>query len=108
MHHNEPRPDRQPEAQSVKTVKKESEDTDEMMLQVTAEPGTSEDKPVADDDESDAESEKGYKDICSPRVSVCLSVCLSVRLLSGCGISCSMSCQLQSNNTCIQSVFVLE
>lgn len=107
MHHNEPRPDRQPEAQSVKTVKKESEDTDEMMLQVTAEPGTSEDKPVADADESDAESEKGCKDICSPRVSVCLSVCLL-----GCsqdvGFSCSMTCQLQSNNTCIQSVFVLE
>ncbi|KAG1973199.1 AT-rich interactive domain-containing protein 4A [Pimephales promelas] len=67
VHHNEPRPDRQPEAQSIKTVKKESEDTDEMMLQVTAEPGTSEDKPVADADESDAESEKGCKDICSPR-----------------------------------------
>ncbi|KAK7152684.1 hypothetical protein R3I93_010794 [Phoxinus phoxinus] len=67
VHHNEPRPDRQPEAQSVKTVKKESEDTDEMMLQVTAEPGTSEDKPVADADESDADSEKECKDICSPR-----------------------------------------
>lgn len=84
VHHNEPRPDSQPEAQSIKAVKKESEDADEMMQQVTAEPGTSEDKPAADADESDAESEKGRKDICSPRVSV--SVCLSVVLLSGCGI----------------------
>ncbi|XP_067224160.1 AT-rich interactive domain-containing protein 4A [Chanodichthys erythropterus] len=67
VHHNEPRPDSQPEAQSVKAVKKESEDADEMMQQVTAEPGTSEDKPAADADESDAESEKGRKDICSPR-----------------------------------------
>lgn len=75
MHHNEPRPDRQPEVQCVKTVKKESGDTDEMMQQVTAEPETSEDKPAADADESDAESEKGHKDICSPRVSVCLSFC---------------------------------
>uniref|UniRef100_A0A8C1WFC6 AT rich interactive domain 4A (RBP1-like) n=1 Tax=Cyprinus carpio TaxID=7962 RepID=A0A8C1WFC6_CYPCA len=65
VHHNEPRPDRQPEVQS--------------------EPETSEDKPAADADESDAESEKGHKDICSPRV----SVCLSVGLLSGCQISCS-------------------
>uniref|UniRef100_A0A8C1GRQ0 AT rich interactive domain 4A (RBP1-like) n=1 Tax=Cyprinus carpio TaxID=7962 RepID=A0A8C1GRQ0_CYPCA len=47
VHHNEPRPDRQPEVQS--------------------EPETSEDKPAADADESDAESEKGHKDICSPR-----------------------------------------
>ncbi|KAL1257565.1 hypothetical protein QQF64_010809 [Cirrhinus molitorella] len=67
VHHNEPRPDRPPEVQCVKTVKKENEDTDEMMQQVTAEPGTSEDKPAADADESDAESEKGRKDICSPR-----------------------------------------
>uniref|UniRef100_A0A8C1I9F8 AT rich interactive domain 4A (RBP1-like) n=1 Tax=Cyprinus carpio TaxID=7962 RepID=A0A8C1I9F8_CYPCA len=67
VHHNEPRPDRQPEVQCVKTVKKESGDTDEMMQQVTAEPETSEDKPAADADESDAESEKGHKDICSPR-----------------------------------------
>uniref|UniRef100_A0A671MBG6 AT-rich interactive domain-containing protein 4A-like n=1 Tax=Sinocyclocheilus anshuiensis TaxID=1608454 RepID=A0A671MBG6_9TELE len=55
VHHNEPRPDRQPEVQS--------------------EPETSEDKPAADADESDTESEKGHKDICSPRVSVCLSFC---------------------------------
>uniref|UniRef100_A0A9J8AQ58 AT-rich interactive domain 4A n=1 Tax=Cyprinus carpio carpio TaxID=630221 RepID=A0A9J8AQ58_CYPCA len=75
VHHNEPRPDRQPEVQCVKTVKKESEDPDEMMQQVTAELGTSEEKPAADADESDAESEKGCKDICSPRVSVCLSFC---------------------------------
>uniref|UniRef100_A0A671MFB5 AT-rich interactive domain-containing protein 4A-like n=1 Tax=Sinocyclocheilus anshuiensis TaxID=1608454 RepID=A0A671MFB5_9TELE len=68
VHHNEPRPDRQPEVQCVKTVKKESGDTDEMMQQVTAEPETSEDKPAADADESDTESEKGHKDICSPRV----------------------------------------
>uniref|UniRef100_A0A8C1GKG1 AT rich interactive domain 4A (RBP1-like) n=1 Tax=Cyprinus carpio TaxID=7962 RepID=A0A8C1GKG1_CYPCA len=67
VHHNEPRPDRQPEVQCVKTVKKESEDPDEMMQQVTAELGTSEEKPAADADESDAESEKGCKDICSPR-----------------------------------------
>uniref|UniRef100_A0A673MCQ3 AT-rich interactive domain-containing protein 4A-like n=1 Tax=Sinocyclocheilus rhinocerous TaxID=307959 RepID=A0A673MCQ3_9TELE len=67
VHHNEPRPDRQPEVQCVKTVKKESGDTDEMMQQVTAEPETSEDKPAADADESDTESEKGHKDICSPR-----------------------------------------
>uniref|UniRef100_A0A8C2H2H9 AT rich interactive domain 4A (RBP1-like) n=1 Tax=Cyprinus carpio TaxID=7962 RepID=A0A8C2H2H9_CYPCA len=67
VHHNEPRPDRQPEVQCVKTVKKESGETDEMMQQVTAEPETSEDKPAADADESDAESEKGHKDICSPR-----------------------------------------
>ncbi len=80
MHHNEPRPDCQLEVQCVKTAKKESEDTDEMMQQVTAEPGTNEDKPVADADESDAESEKGHKDICSPRVS------LSVGLLAGCRI----------------------
>lgn len=73
VHHNEPRPDRPPEVQCVKTVKKESEETDEMMQQVTAEPGTSEDKPAADADESDAESEKGRKDVCSPRVSVFLS-----------------------------------
>uniref|UniRef100_A0A673MDQ7 AT-rich interactive domain-containing protein 4A-like n=1 Tax=Sinocyclocheilus rhinocerous TaxID=307959 RepID=A0A673MDQ7_9TELE len=64
VHHNEPRPDRQPEVQS--------------------EPETSEDKPAADADESDTESEKGHKDICSPRV----SVCLSVGLLSRCRISC--------------------
>uniref|UniRef100_A0A9J7ZU14 AT-rich interactive domain 4A n=1 Tax=Cyprinus carpio carpio TaxID=630221 RepID=A0A9J7ZU14_CYPCA len=50
VHHNEPR-----------------EDPDEMMQQVTAELGTSEEKPAADADESDAESEKGCKDICSPR-----------------------------------------
>ncbi|KAI2654174.1 AT-rich interactive domain-containing protein 4A [Labeo rohita] len=67
VHHNEPRPDRPPEVQCVKTVKKESEETDEMMQQVTEEPGTSEDKPAADADESDAESEKGRKDVCSPR-----------------------------------------
>lgn len=106
VHHNEPRPDSQPEAQSVKAVKKESEDADEMMQQVTAEPGTSEDKPAADADESDAESEKGRKDICSPRVSVCLSVLLCCS--QDVGFSCSMTCQLHSNNTCIQSVFVLE
>uniref|UniRef100_A0A671LHN4 AT rich interactive domain 4A (RBP1-like) n=1 Tax=Sinocyclocheilus anshuiensis TaxID=1608454 RepID=A0A671LHN4_9TELE len=67
VHHNEPRPDPQPEVQCVKTSEKESEDPDEMMQQVTAEPGTSEEKPAADADESDAESEKGRKDICSPR-----------------------------------------
>lgn len=67
VHHNEPRPDVQPEVQSIKTVTKESENNDEMMQQVTAEPGTSEDKPAADADESDAESEKGRKDVCSPR-----------------------------------------
>uniref|UniRef100_A0A673IVJ4 AT-rich interactive domain-containing protein 4A-like n=1 Tax=Sinocyclocheilus rhinocerous TaxID=307959 RepID=A0A673IVJ4_9TELE len=72
VHHNEPRPDPQPEVQCVKTSEKESEDPDEMMQQVTVEPGTSEEKPAADADESDAESEKGLKDICSPRVSVCL------------------------------------
>uniref|UniRef100_A0A671LG09 AT rich interactive domain 4A (RBP1-like) n=1 Tax=Sinocyclocheilus anshuiensis TaxID=1608454 RepID=A0A671LG09_9TELE len=75
VHHNEPRPDPQPEVQCVKTSEKESEDPDEMMQQVTAEPGTSEEKPAADADESDAESEKGRKDICSPRVSVCLFFC---------------------------------
>uniref|UniRef100_A0A8C1GKH0 AT rich interactive domain 4A (RBP1-like) n=1 Tax=Cyprinus carpio TaxID=7962 RepID=A0A8C1GKH0_CYPCA len=58
VHHNEPR-----------------EDPDEMMQQVTAELGTSEEKPAADADESDAESEKGCKDICSPRVSVFLLGC---------------------------------
>uniref|UniRef100_A0A673IZ44 AT-rich interactive domain-containing protein 4A-like n=1 Tax=Sinocyclocheilus rhinocerous TaxID=307959 RepID=A0A673IZ44_9TELE len=67
VHHNEPRPDPQPEVQCVKTSEKESEDPDEMMQQVTVEPGTSEEKPAADADESDAESEKGLKDICSPR-----------------------------------------
>ncbi|XP_052436001.1 AT-rich interactive domain-containing protein 4A isoform X1 [Carassius gibelio] len=67
VHHNEPRPERQPEVQCVKTVKKESGDTDEMMQQVTAEPETSEDNPAADANESDTESEKGQKDICSPR-----------------------------------------
>lgn len=79
VHHNEPRPDCQLEVQCVKTAKKESEDTDKMMQQVTAEPGTSEDKHVADADESDAESEKGHKDVCSPRVSVCLSFCWAAR-----------------------------
>ncbi|XP_016119885.1 AT-rich interactive domain-containing protein 4A-like, partial [Sinocyclocheilus grahami] len=66
VHHNEPRPDPQPEVQCVKTSEKESEDPDEVMQQVIAEPGTSEEKPAADA-ESDAESEKGRKDICSPR-----------------------------------------
>uniref|UniRef100_A0A673J6C5 AT-rich interactive domain-containing protein 4A-like n=1 Tax=Sinocyclocheilus rhinocerous TaxID=307959 RepID=A0A673J6C5_9TELE len=53
VHHNEPRPDPQPEVQCVKTSEKESEDPDEMMQQVTVEPGTSEEKPAADADESD-------------------------------------------------------
>lgn len=82
MHHNEPRPDHQPEVQCIKTVIKESEDTNEMMQQVTEEPGTSEDIPAADADESDAESEKGHKDICSPRVSVCLSICWAALRIS--------------------------
>uniref|UniRef100_A0A672SE71 ARID domain-containing protein n=1 Tax=Sinocyclocheilus grahami TaxID=75366 RepID=A0A672SE71_SINGR len=88
VHHNEPRPDRQPEVQCVKTVKKESGDTDEMMQQVTAEPETSEDKPAADADESDTESEKGHKDICSPRVSVCLSFCWAALRMSDFMLQC--------------------
>uniref|UniRef100_A0A671LGC7 AT rich interactive domain 4A (RBP1-like) n=1 Tax=Sinocyclocheilus anshuiensis TaxID=1608454 RepID=A0A671LGC7_9TELE len=89
VHHNEPRPDPQPEVQCVKTSEKESEDPDEMMQQVTAEPGTSEEKPAADADESDAESEKGRKDICSPRVSVCLFFCWAA-------LSCSASCRAKT------------
>lgn len=45
-------------------VKNESEATEEAREQVKADPPTS-----GDGDESDAESEKGHKDICSPRVS---------------------------------------
>ncbi|XP_052009304.1 AT-rich interactive domain-containing protein 4A-like [Xyrauchen texanus] len=66
VHHNEPRPDGQPVVNSIKT-EKEYEETEEVMQQDKVEPGPSEDKPLADGDESDAESEKGQKDICSPR-----------------------------------------
>uniref|UniRef100_A0A673J613 AT-rich interactive domain-containing protein 4A-like n=1 Tax=Sinocyclocheilus rhinocerous TaxID=307959 RepID=A0A673J613_9TELE len=90
VHHNEPRPDPQPEVQCVKTSEKESEDPDEMMQQVTVEPGTSEEKPAADADESDAESEKGLKDICSPRVSVCL-------FFRWAALSCSASCRAKTH-----------
>ncbi|XP_052001402.1 AT-rich interactive domain-containing protein 4A-like isoform X2 [Xyrauchen texanus] len=67
VHHNEPRPDVQPEVNNIETVKKEDEETEVAMQQVEAETGHSEDKPLADGDRSDAESEKGHKDIFSPR-----------------------------------------
>ncbi|XP_056623551.1 AT-rich interactive domain-containing protein 4A isoform X2 [Triplophysa dalaica] len=62
VHHNEPRPESLPGVKSERPVINESEATEEVREQVKAEPATS-----GDGDESDAESEKGHKDSCSPR-----------------------------------------
>lgn len=64
VHHNEPRPESLPGVKSERPVINESEATEEVREQVKAEPATS-----GDGHESDAESEKGHKDSCSPRVS---------------------------------------
>lgn len=61
VHHNEPRPDRLPEVKSDQPVKNESEEEEE---EEVVQPIKAESE---DGDESDAESEKGLKDICSPR-----------------------------------------
>lgn len=61
VHHNEPRPESVPGVKSDRPVNNESEATEEVREQVK-ESATS-----AEGDESDAESEKGRKDICSPR-----------------------------------------
>ncbi|TRY98458.1 hypothetical protein DNTS_017513 [Danionella cerebrum] len=66
VHHNEPRPEIQLDVDRLKALK-ESENTDEMMQQDAVESGSTEEKPSADEDESDDESEKGFKDVCSPR-----------------------------------------
>ncbi|XP_030626420.1 AT-rich interactive domain-containing protein 4A [Chanos chanos] len=66
VHHDEPRPVTQVEAKPVKTEESEEKQQDATPPE-KAESGPSNDKPSADGDESDAESEKGQKDVCSPR-----------------------------------------
>ncbi|KAF7704489.1 AT-rich interactive domain-containing protein 4A isoform X1 [Silurus meridionalis] len=66
VHHNEPRPVIQPDVKHVEPENEAtSEEKDDLSLQTKAEPEASKDKP--DGDESDVESEKSRKDICSPR-----------------------------------------